>query len=162
MIITGDAQGNSAGMAWNPGQMYGRWEVRVKSPVASPNYHSVLLLWPDAEDWPAGGEIDFMEIFDPTRQNVSASLHYSRLNQVDSANITIDATQWHNWAVEWTPQKITIYVDGVPWASTTNTAHFPPRPMHLCIQLDNFGGDISQGGQMIVAWARQYPVIPTS
>ena len=37
------------------------------------------------------------------------------------------------------------------------TTHVPHGPMHLCIQLDNFGGDISDGGQEIVDWVRQYP-----
>jgi hypothetical protein len=27
------------------------------------------------------------------------------------------------------------------------------------MQLDNFGGDISQGGQQMVDWARQYPLV---
>ena len=73
LTITGDAEGNSEGMAWLPGQTYGRWEACVKSPPASPNYHSVLLLWPDSENWPSDGEIDFMEILDPERQEVTAS-----------------------------------------------------------------------------------------
>jgi hypothetical protein len=29
------------------------------------------------------------------------------------------------------------------------------------MQLDDFGGDISQGGQQIVDWARQYPPVKT-
>jgi hypothetical protein len=29
------------------------------------------------------------------------------------------------------------------------------------MQLDNFGGDISQGGQQMVDWARQYPLVNT-
>ncbi|MCW2722695.1 MAG: hypothetical protein JWR81_6517, partial [Pseudonocardia sp.] len=62
MTVTGDASGTTAGMAWNPGQRYGRWEGRVRAPVGDPSYNALLLLWPDAEDWPSGGEVDFMEI----------------------------------------------------------------------------------------------------
>ena len=97
LTITGDSQGNSEGMSWSPGQTYGRWEVCVKSPAASPNYHSVLLLWPAR---PGGGEVDFMEIADPTRQSVDAFVHYGSDQQV-AGHIRIDATQWHSWAVEW-------------------------------------------------------------
>ena len=49
-----------------------------------------------------------------------------------------DATQWHNWAVEWTPTYIATYLDGKEWWRTERTEIFPPGPMHLCIQLDWF------------------------
>lgn len=157
LTITGDAAGNSGGMGSNSGQRYGRWEVCARSSAGAETYHPVLLLWPDAEDWPVGGEIDFMEITDPARQYVEGWLHYGPDDRREGGGVVVDATQWHSWAVEWTPDRIVYYVDGRPWWSTTNTAHFPPRSMHLCIQLDNFGGDTSQGGQLMVDWARQYP-----
>lgn len=158
LAITADAHGNSGGMAWYPGQRHGRWEVCVKSLPSAETYHSVALLWPDAEDWPTGGEIDFMEITDPARQYVDGFLHYGPDNDLEQGGIAIDAAQWHAWAVEWTPERLTFFVDGQPWWETTNAAHLPPRAMHLAIQLDNFGGDTSQGGQTLVDWARQYPL----
>jgi licheninase len=158
LSITGDAKGNSGGMAWNPGQFYGRWEVCAKSSPAADAYHAVLLLWPDDDDWPSGGEIDFMEVVDPTRQGSEFWLHYGSEDKREYANLNIDATQWHSWAVEWTPSRIAAFVDGAMWWSTTNVAHFPPRPMHLCMQLDNTGGDTSTGASMSVDWARQYGI----
>jgi hypothetical protein len=157
LTITGDAQGNSGGMSWKTSQKYGRWEICIKSSPAAAAYHSVALLWPDAEDWPIGGEIDFMEIVDPARQKVEAFLHYGADDQRLGGNVDMDATQWHAWAVEWTPDHIVTYVDGVPWWEATDTGHFPPRSMHLCIQLDDFGGDVRAGGQQTVDWVRQYP-----
>ena len=163
LTITGDAAGDSGGMAWMPGQLYGRWETCVASPAGSPNYHPVVLLWPDSENWPGDGEIDFMEILEPTRQEVTASvLHVrpgdpsTRDDPNDHRKITIDATQWHSWALEWTPDHIRGYVDGTQWFEVTR--HIPQTPMHLCLQLDNFGGDVSEGGQLIADWAREYPV----
>ena len=158
LTITGDARGNSGGMAWYPGQLHGRWEACIKAPPSAATYHAVLLLWPDAGDWPVGGEVDFMESADPGRQNVDFFLHYGRNNNQHDGSINIDATQWHSWAVEWTPQRIAAYVDGKKWWETTNEAHLPPGPMHLCMQVDNFGGDTSQGGQLKVDWVRQYPI----
>jgi hypothetical protein len=172
LTITGDPDGNSEGMAWTPGQLYGRWEACVRSTPASPNYHSLLLLWPDSENSPAkgnvpnDGEIDFMEILDPARQSVTASVNhipagvapddprYAGLSNFH-AKVVSDATQWHSWAVEWTPRHVAGYVDGQQWFEATD--HIPPNPMHLCIQLDNFGGDLSAGGQEVVDWVRQYP-----
>ena len=55
----GDAEGNAEGMACGPGAMYGRWEARMRASVADPDYHAVLLLWPDnEEEGEHGGEID--------------------------------------------------------------------------------------------------------
>jgi hypothetical protein len=159
LTITGNPSGDSGGMAWLTGQMFGRWEACVKSPAAAPGYESLLLLWPDANDWPVGGEIDFVEIADSARQKVDAFLHYGPNDQWETGAVAIDATQWHSWAVEWNPFGITTYVDGVPWWHTPNWGQFPPRPLHLCIQLDNVGGDINQGGQLMVDWVRQYPLL---
>ncbi len=159
MTITGDPKGNTEGMAWEPGQKYGRWEGRVKAPASDRSYNALLLLWPDAENWPVGGEVDFMEMSDHTRQSTDMFLHYGRSNSQLQGNVKIDATQWHNWAVEWTPDHIAAFVDGKQWWRTDNTKALPPGPMHLCIQLDWFphGGSV-QTSHMYVDWVRQYPL----
>ncbi|GAA3073803.1 hypothetical protein GCM10010464_42360 [Pseudonocardia yunnanensis] len=157
LTITGDSSGTTAGMAWNPGQKYGRWEGRVRAPVSDPSYNALLLLWPDAEDFPVGGEIDFMEMMDHTRQKTDIFIHYGKDNSQVNGSVEIDGTEWHNWAVEWTPEAITAYVDGEEWYRTTDTSIFPPGPMHLCIQLDWFPeGDTPKQSIMEVDWVRQY------
>lgn len=158
LTITGDTNGNSGGMAWLPGQLYGRWEVCVKSSPAPESYHSVLLLWPDAEDWPWGGEVDFMEISDPARQFVESWVIWGPSDQKLNNVIQIDATQWHSFGVEWTPQRVAIFVDGTESWEMADPAHVPPRRMHLCMQLDYFGGDTGKGARQMVDWARQYPL----
>jgi hypothetical protein len=156
--ITGDGSGTTAGMAWAPGQSYGRWEARVRAPASDPSYHALLLLWPDAEDWPVGGEIDFLEMMEPARQITNMFVHYGAENSQVSGEVNIDATAWHNWAVEWTPDHIAAFVDGQEWYRTTEPAAIPSRPMHLCIQLDWFpGGDTAGTSTMEVDWVRQYP-----
>ena len=118
-----------------------------------------MLLWPDAENWPVGGEVDFMEISDETRQKTDFFLHYGEENHQLHGEKVIDATQWHNWAVEWAPGKITGYVDGQPWFTTTQASALPPGPMHLTLQLDWFpkGGSVQQS-TMDVDWVRYYPI----
>ena len=59
-------------MAWDDGQKYGRWEARVRSQKGN-GYGPVMLLWPDAEDWPEDGEIDIMEI--PKGDRTQGALH---------------------------------------------------------------------------------------
>ena len=158
LTITGDSAGNTAGMAWTDGsRQYGRWEGRVRAPASDPSYNALLLLWPTAENFPEGGEIDFMEMMDPSRQTTNIFVHYGADNSQIDGSVDIDGTGWHNWAVEWTPERITAYVDGEPWFETTDPTVQPPGPMHLCIQLDWFpkGGSV-QESTMQVDWVRQY------
>ena len=117
--------------------------------------HAVLLLWPSAEDWPVGGEVDWMEISDPTRQETGFFLHFGEDNQQEAGGVTHDATRWTAWALEWTPERMTAYVDGEEWYSTTETGHFPPRPMNMTMQLDYFGDAVSPTA-MHMDWARQW------
>ena len=161
MTITGDPAGSTGGMAWNPGQKYGRWEGRVKAPASDESYNALLLLWPDAENFPVGGEIDFMEMTDHTRQSTNMFLHYGKDNKQVQGDVKIDATEWHNWAVEWTPTHVAAFVDGKEWWRTTDRGILPPGPMHLCIQLDWFpkGGDV-QESHMYVDWVKQYALSP--
>ncbi|MEU6701933.1 family 16 glycosylhydrolase [Pseudonocardia sp. NPDC046786] len=159
LTIDGDADGTTAGMAWTGNsQKYGRWEGRVRAPESDPTYNALLLLWPTAEDFPVGGEIDFMEMTDHTRQTTELFLHYGEDNSQVQGEVEIDGTQWNNWAVEWTPDSVVAYVNGEEWWRTEDTSILPPGPMHLCIQLDWFpDGD---GGvapsKMEVDWVRQY------
>ena len=163
LTITGNPKGDTAGMEWGGGQRYGRWEGRVRAPASDPTYNALLLLWPDAEDFPVGGEIDFMEMMDHTRQKTQVFLHYGKSNKTVSGSVVADATQWHNWAVEWTPTRIATYLDGKEWWRTERTEIFPPRPMHLCIQLDWFPGDGDdpvRTSTMQVDWVKQYALKP--
>ena len=64
-----------------------------------------------------------MEMTDHTRQSTDIFLHYGADNAQEHGEVKIDATQWHNWAVEWTPKDVTAYVDGKQWWHTDK-----PRP----------------------------------
>jgi Glycosyl hydrolases family 16 len=157
VTLSGDAAGITGGMCWGAGRRYGRWEARVRAPAADPAYHAVLLLWPDADTWPAGGEIDFMELADPARRTAEGFVHHGADNRTQRGTVTTDATQWHNWAVEWTPSSITMYLDGRPWYRTTDRAVQPPGPMHVCVQLDWFPtGGLPRPSTMQVDWVREY------
>jgi licheninase len=164
VTITGTADGTTGAMSWHPGQRYGRWEACVRSTAGSGDLNALFLLWPVAEDWPVGGELDWMEISDPARQETSFFLHHGADNQQEAGSVSHDATQWSAYAVEWTPSRITAFVNGRPWYSTTETSHFPPRPMAMTMQLDYFGGGAegslagpsTEGTAMHMDWARQW------
>ncbi|MCX6462132.1 MAG: family 16 glycosylhydrolase [Pseudonocardiales bacterium] len=158
LTITGDAEGTTGGLAWGGGQRYGRWEGRVRAPASDPSYNALLLLWPDADDFPVGGQVDFMEMLDPTRRTTDFFLHYGPDDDQVHSRVRVDGTAWHHWAVEWTPEAITGYVDGEEWFRSTDPATFPPGPMHLCVQLDWFpeGTGTVRESRMDVDWVRQY------
>jgi hypothetical protein len=154
-VIRADGNGTTGAMKWFPGQKYGRWEVCMK--VETGNQHYVLITWPDAEDYPVGGEIDFAEESGGAgRQTFFLHCPTSSGGNCDSASKDNDAKQWTAYALEWTPDHITGYINGQQYFNSTNKSFSPPRPMNLCIQLDYFG----HGGAdaMIVDWAKQWPV----
>lgn len=161
--ITGDKNGNTTGIGIGPNQKYGRWEARTRLSAGATDYHGVLLLWPENGggnvESSDGSEVDFSEAMDPTRKTVSGFVHARGMNQL-SAQVTVDATKWHNWAMEWTPEKITYYVDGKEWFSTTDKKALPAGPMSMTAQLDYFPGDQGATAEatMEIDWVRVYKV----
>jgi hypothetical protein len=142
---------------------YGRWEARMRTSARDSEYHPVLLLWPDSGDWPCDGEVDYAEgVGDTSRMNFF--LHHGCNNQQISARQAIDTTQWHNYAIDWQPDGITGYIDGVQWFRTTNVGYLPPGPMHQAIQLDWFpDGSVLNRSWMEVDWVRVHdPASPAS
>jgi hypothetical protein len=155
VTVAGDEQGDTGAMSWHPGQRYGRWEACVRSDPGAGGYHPVILLWPVKEDWPVGGEIDWMEISADDRQDTDFFLHYGEQNDQEYGTVKHDATEWTAYALEWTPEKMTAYLNGKEWYSTTDTSHFPPGAMNMTVQLDLFppaGGETS----MQLDWTRQW------
>jgi len=152
VTITGDAQGNTGGMAWNDNQTYGKWEMRARFPKGGGSYHPVLLLWPQ-DGWPP--EIDFAETVSDA-DNVTFNLHFGSSNEQEHAAQDLDITQWHNYAVEWVAGKVTGYIDGKAWFESSSGQSVPSQPMHPVIQLDNFGGTSMQPAQMMVDYMRIY------
>jgi beta-glucanase (GH16 family) len=126
---------SSGGMAWSQGQQHGRWEVRARAQQGT-GYGAVILLWPDAEDWPEGGEINFMEIPKGLRNESHFVLHYSEDNSQIGTTTPGDFTQWHNYAVEWGPDHVAGFIDGQEIFRSTDPKTIPPRPMHLAMQQD--------------------------
>ena len=157
LTISGTPDGTTAGVEWTPGQQYGRWEARARYTAGTPAYHQVLLLWPDKEDWPIGGEIDYSEVGDGDRQHLEFFLHYGKANRQESGSAEVDMTTRHNYAVEWTPDHVSGYVDGREYFHTAKSEAIPPRSMHATIQLDWFPDNGPRGsGKMEVDWIRQY------
>jgi hypothetical protein len=159
VTVSGDSAGTTGGMSAKFAQQkYGRWEVRMRTSARDPKYHPVLILWPNNNTSPNCAEIDYAEGTSDTSR-IKFFLHYAcgGSNFQTQALQPIDTTQWHNYAVQWTPAGITGYIDGVQWFTDTNPAHQPTVGMHQTIQLDWFpDGTATTPSQMQVDWIRVY------
>ncbi len=127
-------------------QAYGRFEVRARF-VAEPvtGVHSAIWLWPSAKKygaWPRSGEIDIAEYYTRTPDRVIPFVHYASARPDPTATNTRCLVKrpdrFHIYAAEWTPQTITITIDGRPCMSTAWDRPGPyekpipfDRPFHL-------------------------------
>ncbi|MDF3051312.1 MAG: hypothetical protein K0R87_2950, partial [Pseudonocardia sp.] len=146
--------GTTGGMAWSDDQQAGRWEMRARFPQGDAQYHPVLLLWPDEGDVDDGG-IDFAGTTSASN-SVSFVLHHGSDDR-ESAEKTVDVTQWHNYAVEVTPAGVIGYLDGQKWFESTDPDTLPDGPVRPAIQLDWFPeGDPPTPTEMLVDWMRVY------
>jgi beta-glucanase (GH16 family) len=105
-------------------QTYGRFAVRAKFPAATiSGLQSTLWLWPESPlTTGAVGEIDFAEWYSYQADKITPFLHYiydpSTTNYTTGVNVAtktcpvIDASAFHEYAVEWSSSTIKIYIDG--------------------------------------------------
>lgn len=135
ITATGEGGGRSGGMADSMGRLHGRWEFRARTD-AGRGFGSAILLWPDSENFPVDGEIDIMEVPHETRDLAHFFVHWGEANNAQGGVVPGDYTRWHTFAVEWLPDRITWFVDGVQQYETTDLERIPTKPMHLTIQLD--------------------------
>jgi hypothetical protein len=177
MVLTGLANGDSAGLEHRFDQQYGRWEVRCRSFVnATSNgndYHPVLIIWPTSGNWPEDGEYDFLENGTPGAQTAESYIHYPHpanvsVQQEHFTKSGVDLSQFHNFAIEWTPNGITTWIDGVQWFTVSGgggpngRSDIQDMPSgHLTVQLDNFDGTNQTPATFEVEWVRVYSLTPS-
>jgi len=107
--------------------LYGRYEARIKVPKGQGIWPAFWMLGADIKQagWPQSGEIDIMEIIGKEPANTYGTLHgpgysgehaFSRANALDGAEYGDD---FHVFAVEWEPNRIRWYRDGVHFHTAT-------------------------------------------
>ena len=128
----------SGGVAQKRGQLYGRWEFRARTDKGR-GFGSAILLWPDSEQFPDDGEIDITEVPSENRDRSHMIVHFAGPGDSDKVYGSYaedDFSQWHTFAVDWLPDRLVFYVDGVERFRVTDRNIIPKKPMHLCIQFD--------------------------
>lgn len=161
-------------------QQYGRWEARMKLPEGQGFWPAFWMLGINqgCSGWPSCGEIDIMENRGRTIRNSSAALHgpgYSG-NTPLAKGYTLPtaspshAEDFHVFAMEWTANAITWYVDGIQFYAVTrpdvtrygNWAY--DRPFYTILNLAVGGAfdgnrlptDASLPAKVVVDWVRIY------
>lgn len=98
---------------------YGKFEARLKVP-AGMGYLPAFWLMANDENlygqWPRCGEIDIMEVMGQTPNTLHGTIHYGNPHSQSQGTYVLDngsfADEFHTFAVEWEPGKISWYVDG--------------------------------------------------
>jgi beta-glucanase (GH16 family) len=92
--------------------LYGYLEVRAKMPVGQGFWPAIWLLTDDAS-LVNNKEIDVMEMTGDEPYRLYTSYHLLGLG-TDSTTIetVADMSRWHVYALDWTPDRVTWYMDG--------------------------------------------------
>jgi hypothetical protein len=137
------------------GQTYGRYSVRFRADPL-PGFASAWLLWPDSEQWPSGGEIDFPE--GELTSSVNAFMHYANPDGGQDAFPALGSWQgWHTATTEWNPGKVQFFLDGA--LKATSTTQVPTEPMHWVLQNETAYGAVpaaTTAGHLLVDWVVQW------
>lgn len=115
---------------------YGYVEVRVRVPKGKGLWPAFWLL-PSAKMWPP--EIDVFEIVSSQTNKVLFTLHYRdiarSIKSAEASWIGPDfAANWHTFAIDWEPDFITWYVDGVARFRYVGPG-IPHEPMYVIANL---------------------------
>jgi beta-glucanase (GH16 family) len=110
---------------------FGRVEVRAKLPAGGGTWPAIWMLgaaFPE-ESWPGVGEMDIMEFVGNDPDRISSALHFpgnSGGNAIVGDTEVSDVTsEFHIYEVEWTSEKITFLMDGVPHLEFDNNDSTP-------------------------------------
>ncbi len=154
---------------------YGRIESRLKVPTGGDG------LWPafwslgtdiTYNPWPGAGEIDFMEYVSRLPNEIFGTIHGPGYNGGKSFNGIYDFGQpvfdeYHTFTVEWEPDLITWYVDGIQYHQAKPSDVPGPwvfeKPFFLLLNFaigGNFGGAIDPNNtypqEYLVDYVRVY------
>ena len=99
--------------------LYGRVEARAKVTNLPGTWPAIWTVG-DGIEWPAGGEIDIMENYQGKILANYATAGSGRWNAAwDGSSTPVSqlgpnwANRYHIWSMDWTPERIAIYVDGI-------------------------------------------------
>jgi beta-glucanase (GH16 family) len=103
--------------------LYGRFEIKAKLPTGVGTWPAIWTLASASnygtDYWPDNGEIDIMEHVGYDQNVVHNTIHIkaynAKLNNQKTAIKTIStaSTEFHVYRLDWTPQKLEMYIDDI-------------------------------------------------
>ena len=158
------------------GVQYGLIEARMRIPTGRGLWPAFWMMPEDKQlRWPLEGEIDILEWTGNEPHRIIGAIHFGDLppgNVHYSETVRSPSTwsgEFHTFGVEWSPQRITWYVDGRAHgiATPTETAPWPwvfdDKRFHLILNVavgGTLGGEVSTEdlpATLDIDWVRVYP-----
>ena len=108
------------------GWTYGYIEASIKLPKGKGTWPAFWMMPVNFKSWPADGEIDILEEVGYHPDYVSSSLHANAHVHSNNTQVTHEMYckgaegEFHTYAIEWTAQNITTFVDGKKQLSYDN------------------------------------------
>ncbi len=136
---------------------FGRFDIRMRA-QAGAGYKVVPLLWPDSDQWPSGGEVDFPET-DLDGSSPQAFAHFAQSSGgqnvfksgANLARFTTYTTIWRNGLLR-------FLVNGHQIGKSTYAV--PTTPMHWVMQMETAVHDSApptdSHGRVQVDWIKAY------
>uniref|UniRef100_UPI00404816D2 glycoside hydrolase family 16 protein n=1 Tax=Roseivirga sp. TaxID=1964215 RepID=UPI00404816D2 len=135
---------------------YGRIEVMAKLPEGLGSWPAIWMLPTNKSEfgWPKSGEIDIMEHVGYNQGMIYGTVHTESFNHIkgtqkgDSILVSTASSQFHEYAIEWTDNKIDWFLDGENYHTFDNTGNgidaWPfDQPFYLIFNIavgGNWGG----------------------
>jgi licheninase len=101
---------------------YGRFEIRAKLPGGRGTWPALWMLADEDtygdQYWPDNGEMDIMEHVGYDAGVIHGTIHTEAFNHIDdtdkggSITVPTATSDFHDYAMEWTPNEIRVFVDG--------------------------------------------------
>ena len=148
---------------------YGRVEVRAKMPEGAGTWPAVWMLGHDIAEvgWPESGEIDIVEHVGNNPNTIHGTLHYPGRSggnaDGDTTVIENASSEFHTYAVEWSPERIVFLVDGEVFHTYANTSDSVfNKEFFLILNVaigGNLGGEVDPAfdeSSLIVDYVRVY------
>lgn len=105
---------------------YGTVEVRAKLPKGRGTWPAIWMMSENMKEWPDDGEIDIMEHVGYNQGFIHASIHTKKYNHIintqktDTIQVNDASEKFHVYRMDWSPEKIEIFVDNQKYFSTKN------------------------------------------
>ncbi len=140
----------SGGLSHKLSQKYGRYEFRIRTDKdLSLATSGVVLTWPSSNVHPRDGENNIYETLENPgdRHEFYSFIHkpYGTVHDQDYTVHPADASQWHTMVMEWAPDSLVLYRDGVAVKTINETSAdlIPDNPHFLAVQLDAWKSSVS-------------------